>query len=58
MKPFLTEYHYTKLMMPFMYDDLDQLLRYRVAKYNKPGPTRSSHTKRGRWYICRVEAIS
>ena len=58
MKPFLTEYHYTKPMMPFIYDDLYQLLRYRVVNYSKPGPSRSSHTKRGIWYICRVQAIS
>ena len=32
MKPFLTEYQYTKPMMPFMYDDLHQLL---VSKYIK-----------------------
>ena len=36
MKPFLTEYQYTKPMMPFMYDDLHQLLRDRVSKYIKP----------------------
>ena len=33
MKPFLTEYQYTKPMMPFMYDDLHQLL---ASKYIKP----------------------
>ena len=36
MKPFLTEYQYTKPMMPFMYDDLHQLLRDIVSKYIKP----------------------
>ena len=36
MKPFLTEYQYTKLMMPFMYGDLHQLLRDVVSKYIKP----------------------
>ena len=36
MKPFLTEYQYTKLMMSFMYDDLHQLLRDVVSKYIKP----------------------
>ena len=36
MKPFLTEYQYTKPMMPFMYDDLHQLLRDIVPKYIKP----------------------
>ena len=38
MKPFLTEYQCTKPMMPlpFMYDDLHQLLRDIVSKYIKP----------------------
>ena len=36
MKPFLTEYQYIKPMMPFMYDDLHQLLRDIVSKYIKP----------------------
>ena len=36
MKPFLTEYQYTKPIMPFMYDDLHQLLRHIVSKYIKP----------------------
>ena len=36
MEPFLTEYQYTKPMMPFMYDDLHQLLRNIVSKYIKP----------------------
>ena len=36
MKPFLTEYQYTKPMMPFMYDDLYQQLRDIVSKYIKP----------------------
>ena len=36
MKPFLTEYQYTKPMMPFMYDDLHQLLRDIMSKYSKP----------------------
>ena len=35
MKPFLTEYQYTKLLMPFTYDDLRQLLRDIVSKYIK-----------------------
>ena len=35
-KRFLTEYLHTKPMMPFMYDDLHQLLRDRVSKYIKP----------------------
>ena len=35
MKPFLTEYQYTKPMMPFMYDDLHQLLRGIVSQYIK-----------------------
>ena len=36
MKPFLTEYQYTKLMMPFMYDDFHQLLIDVMSKYIKP----------------------
>ena len=36
MKPFLTEYQYTKPVMPFMYDDFHQLLRVIVYKYIKP----------------------
>ena len=36
MKPFLTEYQYTKPMMPFMYDDPYQLLRDIMSKYVKP----------------------
>ena len=36
MKSFLTEYQYTKPMMPFIYDDLHQLLRDIVSKYIKP----------------------
>ena len=35
MKPFLTEYQFTKPMVPFMYDDLHQLLRGIVSKYIK-----------------------
>ena len=35
-KTFLTEYQYTKPMMPFMYDDLHQLLRGIMSKYIKP----------------------
>ena len=31
-KPFFTEYQYTKPMMPFMYDDLHQLLSDIVSK--------------------------
>ena len=34
-KPFLTEYQYTKPMMSFTYDDLRQLLRDIVSKYIK-----------------------
>ena len=36
MKLFPTEYQYTKPMMPFMYDDLHQLLRDMVSKYIQP----------------------
>ena len=36
MKPFLTEYQYTKPLMPFMYDDPHQLLRDIVSTYIKP----------------------
>ena len=36
MKPFLTEYQYTKPLMPFMYDDLHQLLRDIVSTYIEP----------------------
>ena len=36
MKPFLTEYQYTKSLMPFMYDDLHQLLRDIVSTYIEP----------------------
>ena len=36
MKPFLTEYQYTKLMMLFMYDDFHQLLRDIASKCIKP----------------------
>ena len=36
MKPFPTEYQYIKPMMPFMYNDLHQLLRDIVSKYVKP----------------------
>ena len=35
MKPFLTEYRYTKPMIPFLYDDFHQLLRDIVSKYIK-----------------------
>ena len=35
MKPFLTEYQYSRPMMPFMCDDLHQLLRDIVSKYVK-----------------------
>ena len=35
-KPFLTEYQYAKPMIPFMHDDLHQLLRDVVSKYIKP----------------------
>ena len=36
MKPFLTECQYTKPMMPIIYDDLHQLSRDLVSRYNKP----------------------
>ena len=36
MKLFLTEYQYTKPIMPFMYDDFHQLLTDIVSKYIKP----------------------
>ena len=36
MKPFLTEYQYAKPMIPFMHDDLHQLLRDVVSKYITP----------------------
>ena len=36
MKPFPTEYQYTKPMVPFMYNYLHQLLRDTVSKYVKP----------------------
>ena len=36
MKPFLTECQYTKPMMPIIYDDLHQLSRDIVSRYNKP----------------------
>ena len=36
MKPFLTRYQYTKPLMPFMYDDLHQLLRDILSRYIKP----------------------